>query len=88
MLSTVTYLPSKLRAWAGTGHPGSSRTVDEDSDRILCNGPKRSAKIAIIGSGWLGRAISSRLVEANYDVVIGTRNPNEMVDSKFEMLQE
>jgi 8-hydroxy-5-deazaflavin:NADPH oxidoreductase len=85
MLSNISALPTKIRAWAGTNQSGSSNTLDEDSDKYLGEVPKRAAKVAIIGSGWLGRAVSTRLVEANYDVVIGTRNPHERVNSKFDV---
>ena len=86
MLSNVTHLPDKLRAWAGTNRTGSAKTFDDDSETNLIGGSKRSVKVAVIGSGWLGRAISGRLVEANYDVVIGTRNLHEKADLNFDVL--
>ena len=66
--------------------PGVSSTVlDEESLSIV---QKNTDKIAIIGSGWLGRALSKRLVEANYDVVIGSRNPLEKLKTNFEVMCE
>ena len=66
--------------------PGVSSTVlDEESLSIV---QKNTDKIAILGSGWLGRALSKRLVEANYDVVIGSRNPSDKHESKFEVMCE
>ncbi len=38
-------------------------------------------KIAIIGTGTVGRAIASRLVELEYDVMMGTRNVAEKLAS-------
>lgn len=39
-------------------------------------------KIAIIGTGSVGRTIASKLVELNYDVMLGTRNvPDKLADS-------
>lgn len=34
-------------------------------------------KIAILGTGMVGRALAGRLIELGHDVVIGTRSPNE-----------
>jgi 8-hydroxy-5-deazaflavin:NADPH oxidoreductase len=38
-------------------------------------------KIGIIGTGTVGRAIASKLVELDYDVVMGTRNVSEKMAS-------
>jgi hypothetical protein len=38
-------------------------------------------KIAIIGTGTVGRAIASKLVELDYDVMMGTRNVSEKLAS-------
>jgi 8-hydroxy-5-deazaflavin:NADPH oxidoreductase len=89
-------MASKLSAFATNAHalittgkfsdslPGVSSTgLDEES---LCLTQKNTDKIAIIGSGWLGRALSKRFVEANYDVVIGSRNPSDKLESHFEIV--
>ena len=38
-------------------------------------------KIAIIGTGAVGRTIASKLVELKYDVIIGTRNVSDKLAS-------
>lgn len=38
-------------------------------------------KIAIIGTGTVGRTIASKLVELNYDVMMGTRNVSDKLAS-------
>lgn len=39
-------------------------------------------KIAIIGTGIVGRTIASKLIGLNHDVMIGTRNVSEKLESK------
>ena len=34
-------------------------------------------KIAIIGTGIVGKTITTKLLELNYDVMIGTRNVSD-----------
>ena len=46
---------------------------------------KLDAKVAVIGSGWLGRALAKRFSEANISVVIGSRNPIASEKSRFEV---
>ena len=43
-------------------------------------------KVAIIGAGWIGRALARRIVDANYAVVIGSRNPEEAESNRFEIV--
>ena len=38
-------------------------------------------KIAIIGTGAVGRTIASKLVELNQDIMMGTRNVAEKLSS-------
>ena len=39
-------------------------------------------KIAIIGTGAVGKTIASKLVELNHDITMGTRNVSEKVASR------
>ena len=39
-------------------------------------------KIGIIGSGMVGQAISKKLVELGHDVVLGTRDPQQVTEKK------
>lgn len=89
MVNSFSTFTSQAQSWIRTGKfgdslPGVSSTVlDEES---LFFQQKNSDKIAIIGSGWLGRALAKRFVEANYDVLIGSRNPSNKHNSHFEIV--
>lgn len=91
MLPKLTAIGNNAKSLITTGKfsealPGVSSTgLDEESLSLT---QKNSDKIAIIGSGWLGRALSKRFVEANYDVVIGSRNPLDKLESHFEIVCE
>ena len=41
----------------------------------------QNSRVAIIGSGWIGRALAKRFADANIDVVIGCRNPLKSLES-------
>lgn len=45
----------------------------------------QNSRVAIIGSGWIGRALAKRFADANIDVVIGCRNPLKSLESRFEI---
>lgn len=47
---------------------------------------KNAMKVAIIGAGWIGRALARRIVDANYIVVIGSRSPDEAENNRFEIV--
>lgn len=45
----------------------------------------QNSRVAIIGSGWIGRALAKRFADANIDVIIGCRNPGKALESRFEI---
>ena len=53
---------------------GVSSDLDEEVN-VAENGGRET--IAVIGSGDFGRALSARLVQAGYNVIIGSRDPQK-----------
>ena len=47
---------------------------------------KNDNKVAIIGAGWIGRALARRIVDANYAVVIGSRSPEDAESNRFDIV--
>lgn len=40
-------------------------------------GQEGMKRVVVLGSGDFGLALTGRLVQANYDVVVGSRNPQK-----------
>jgi metalloreductase STEAP4 len=46
---------------------------------------KLDTKVAVVGSGWIGRALAKRFWDASISVVIGSRNPSASEKSRFDV---
>ena len=83
MLAKAYAIPEKVRSWY---------TDDKELDPIGLTldvdyeDQKNAKKVAIIGAGWIGRALARRIVDANYSVVIGSRSPEDAESTRFEIV--
>ena len=86
MFARASAFPDKVRSWYSDDKEldiiGLTAEVDLQSDEDQ----KNVKKVAIIGAGWLGRALARRIVDANYAVVIGSRSPEEAESTRFEIV--
>lgn len=83
MLAKAYAIPDKIRSWYSDDkdldHVGITLDVDYEEQ-------KNAKKVAIIGAGWIGRALARRIVDANYSVVIGSRSPEDAASTRFEVV--
>ena len=88
MLTVAYAIPEKIRSFCHRDKELDLIGVSADVDLQSFEDQKHAKKVAIIGAGWMGRALARRIVDANYSVVVGSRSPEQAERTRFEIVCE